>query len=50
MLFIIEKNMKGDIVNCNNIFYLLNIAIAVILLILFTVVSHKYRYRKRDDI
>ena len=35
---------------CNRSFYLLNIGIAALLLLIFTVVSYKYRYRKRDDI
>ena len=45
-----DKFLKEDIAICNRYFYLLNIGIAVLLLLIFTVVSHKYRYRKRDDI
>ena len=45
-----DKFLKEDVDNCNKYFSLLNIGIAVILLLIFTVVSYKYRYRKRDDI
>ena len=45
-----DKFLKEDIAICNRHFYLLNIGIAVLLLLVFTVVSSKYRYRKRDDI
>ena len=45
-----DKFLKEDIDNCNRNFSLLNIGIAVTLLLSFTVVSHRYRYRKRDDI
>ena len=45
-----DKFLKEDIEKCNIVFYLLNIGIAVLLLLTFTVVSSKYRYRKRDDI
>ena len=45
-----DNILKEGIDTCNRHFYLLNIGIAVVLLLVFTVVSYKYRYRKRDDI
>ena len=42
--------LKEDFDNCNRYFYILNIGIAVLLLLIFTMVSSKYQYRKRDDI
>ena len=45
-----DKFLKEDVDNCNKYFSLFNIGIAVILLLIFTVVSYKYRYRKKDDI
>ena len=45
-----DKFLKEDIDNCNRYFSLLNIGIAALLLLIFTMVSYKYRYRKRDDI
>ena len=45
-----DKFLKEDVDNCNRYFSLLNIGIAVLLLLIFSVVSYKYQYRKRDDI
>ena len=49
-IWVFDKFLKEDIAICNRHFYLLNIGIALLLLLVFTVVSSKYRYRKRDDI
>ena len=45
-----DKFLMEDIDVCNRYFSLLNIGIAALLLLIFTVVSYKYLYRKRDDI
>ena len=42
--------LNEDFDNCNRYFYMLNIGIAVLLLLIFNLVSYKYQYRKRDDI
>ena len=42
--------LKEGIDTCNEHFSLMNIGIAILLLLIFTVVSHRYQYHKRDNI
>ena len=49
-MWIFDKFLKENFDNCNKYYFILNIGITVFLLLTFTVVSYKYRYRKRDDI
>ena len=49
-IFISSRILPQEDVTCNRTLYLLNICLAVLLLIIFSVVSRRYRYRKRDDI
>ena len=50
IIWTFDKLLKEFFDTCNWSFYSLNIGIVVLLILIFTVVSCNYRYRKRDDI
>ena len=43
-------NWTTDVISCQSAFFLLNLGIGVMSLLIYTVVAKKYKYRKRDDI
>jgi len=49
-ILILRKFWHGDVTTCNRTLHLLNVSMGVLLVIVFAVVSRRYRYRKRDDI
>ena len=51
MIFIpFAGNWASGIMSCLSAFFLLNLGIGVMTLLIYTVVAKKYKYRKRDDI
>ena len=41
---------KSQLVSCNLTFYIVNLCLGLLFFLIFVVVTHKYQYRKRDDI
>ena len=50
VLLIVIRKWNSTIMSCRSGYYLLNILIGVMTLILYTVAAKRYKYRKRDDI
>ena len=41
---------KSQLISCNFIFYIVNLSLGLLFLLIFVAVTRKYQYRKRDDI
>ena len=50
VLLIVIRKWNFTIMSCRSGYYLFNIIIGVMTLIVYTVAAKRYKYRKRDDI